>query len=110
MTALDTHKTRLNLWPRLSTVPTTNALLVLVMVLWAMTGFCALLFAFLDHGDVHAAGSVTLAVPDRWYQSLEVFTGIVVVQFIGKRGTDSQLWRRTPRRAKPKGVDGGERG
>lgn len=102
MTQLDTHKKRLDLWPRLSTFPSTNGMIVLVMALWAATGFCALLFAFLEHGEAHAQGAHPLAVPERWYQALEVFTGIVVVQFIGKRASDSQLWRRTPRKPKPK--------
>jgi hypothetical protein len=84
----------LSAWPRLSTIPTTNAMLALVMLLWLLTGCCALLFALVEHLiHAHAAGAVALAVPDRWYGALEVFTGIVVVQFIGKRGTDSTLWR-----------------
>lgn len=95
MTARDTHELRLASWPRLSTLPTTNAMLALVMLLWAGTGSCALLFALLEHLlHAHDAGAAALAVPDRWYGALEVFTGIVVVQFIGKRGTDSALWKR----------------
>lgn len=89
-----TQDERLAMWPRLATLPTTNAMLTLVMVLWVLTGFCALAFALLDHGESHVAGAAALVVPERWFQALEVFTGIVVVQFIGKRGTDSQLWRK----------------
>ena len=95
MTAKDTHELRLSSWPRLSTIPTTNAMLALVMLMWATTCFAALSFALLEHLlHAHSVGAAVLVVPDRWYGALEVFTGIVVVQFIGKRGTDSQLWRR----------------
>lgn len=95
MTARDTHQLRLTSWPRLSTLPTTNAMLALVMLLWLGTGACALGFVLLEHLlHAHVAGAAALAVPDRWYGALEVFTGIVVVQFIGKRGTDATLWRR----------------
>lgn len=106
MTAHDTHELRLSAWPRLSTLPTTNAMLALVMLLWLLTGSCALLFALIEH-MLHAHGGAVLAVPDRWYGSLEVFTGIVVVQFIGKRGTDSTLWRRS---GPKEGEANGERG
>ena len=92
MTQRDAHETRLSLWPRLSTLPTTNAMLGLVMLLWLVTGSCALAFSLLGP----MLGTPPPAVPDRWYGALEVFTGIVVVQFIGKRGTDSTLWRRGP--------------
>lgn len=57
-------------WPRLATLPSTNAAISTVLVLWLLTGFCAL---------AHWAPA------DRWYQGLETFTTIVVVQFIGKR-------------------------
>ncbi|MGH9255470.1 MAG: hypothetical protein ACRD3C_12995 [Vicinamibacterales bacterium] len=106
MTQHETRETRLTRWPLLSTIPTTNAMLVLVMCLWALTGFCALLFAGLEHaGHVHEG--TPLSVPERWYAALEVFTGIVVVQFIGKRGTDSTLWRRGTGDAPPKEGAGG---
>lgn len=59
-------------WPRLSTLPTTNAAMAVVLTLWLFTGFAALL-------QVPAA--------DRWYQALETFTGIAVVQFGAKRLT-----------------------
>jgi hypothetical protein len=99
---------RLQFWPRLATLPSTNGLLALVMALWLLTGSCALLFALLEHYHAHAPGTAALAVSDRWYQALEIFTGIVVVQFIGKRGTDAVLWRRS--RTAPKEGEGGERG
>lgn len=96
MTAHDTHTTRLALWPRLSTFPTTNGMLVLVMTLWALT--CV--------GAIADSVYASVAVPDRWYQALEVFTGIVVLQFIGKRSTDSQLWRGKPRQKKEPPANG----
>jgi hypothetical protein len=63
------------LWPRLSCLPSTNALLALVGTLWFLTGACAL-----AHWNP----------ADRWYQGLETFTGIVMVQFIGKRWTNGR--------------------
>lgn len=72
MTARDTHEMRLARWSYLATLPTTNAMLAVVMLLWLATGLCSL---------------VGLTVPERWNSSLEVFTGIVVVQFTAKRFT-----------------------
>lgn len=57
-------------WPRLGSLPSTNALLTLVGSLWLLTGICAL---------------VHWSPPDRWYQALETFTGIIVIQFASKR-------------------------
>lgn len=72
MTARDTHEMRLASWPRLATFPTTNGLIALVMLLWFLTGFAALIDA---------------TVASWWPNSLEMFTGIVVAQFVGKRLT-----------------------
>jgi hypothetical protein len=62
-------------WPRLATLPTTNALLTLVGALWFLTGLCAL-----AHWEPSA----------RWYQGLETFSGIIVVQFAAKRWTNGR--------------------
>jgi hypothetical protein len=62
-------------WPRLATLPTTNAMLSTVMLLWLATGVCAL---------------VGVVVPDRWYGALEMFTGIAVVQHGNKRWTNGR--------------------
>lgn len=74
-------------WPRLGSLPSTNALLMLVGSLWFLTGLCAL---------AHWAPA------DRWYQALETFTGIIVVQFIGKRWTNGRGTNGNGNGAEPK--------
>ena len=80
----------MNEWPKLASFPSTNGLLVLVIFLWGLTGLVALALAVF---------SDTRHVPQEWFAALEIFSGTTVVQYIGKRGTHTDLWRKGPQAA-----------
>lgn len=73
MTARDTHELRLDLWPRLSTFPTTNALVATVILLAIGT---------------YAAWVCGRTVPDGWYLFVAGLSGIATTHFGVKRKTD----------------------
>lgn len=73
MTARDTHELRLDRWPRLSTFPTTNALIATVIVL-AIGTFVA-----------WVCGRTP---PDGWYLFVGGLSTIATGHFAVKRKTD----------------------
>ena len=62
-------------WPLLGSLPSTNAAIAVLLLLWSATGLCAL---------------ARWNPADRWYQALETFSVVVVGQFIGKRWTNGR--------------------
>lgn len=78
----DTHELRLNRWPRLSTLPTTNAVIASAIIL----DFCTFI-----------AWAIGRAVPDGWLLFLAGLHGIATTHFGVKRKTD---FRNTPANGK----------
>lgn len=73
MTARDTHELRLSYWPRLSTFPTTNALVATVI--------------FLAVGTFIAWAVFNRTPPDGWYLFVGGLSGIATAHFGVKRKT-----------------------
>lgn len=82
MTALDTHEMRLEHWPRLSTFPTTNALIATVILLAIGTFIAWAVFQRVP--------------PDGWYIFVGGLSGIATGHFGVKRYTD---FRRAKKKA-----------
>jgi len=73
MTARDTHEMRLEHWPRLSTFPTTAAVIASAIALDFLTAF---------------AWMLGQAIPDGWLLFLAGLHGIATTHFGVKRTTD----------------------
>jgi len=80
-------------WERIGTIPTTNARILLTLVLAGLTGLIILLSALVSlivalqtHGAVSLA---TWTAPEGWFTFLSVWAGIDVVQFGVKRMTQN---------------------
>lgn len=79
-------------WPRLSSLPLTNAIGVAVLVAWSITGAVAL---------VAAVTCSPVAVPAAWWDALKWFAGYAFAQFAAKRASHQGLWKRDDTTAKP---------
>ncbi len=98
MTEHDTHKTRLEYWPRLSTFPTGTAVIAaaigldfLTFLAWAgLTGI--LLLRGID--VVAACRSAGDAIPNGWLLFLTGLHGIATTHFGIKRKTDFRAVKR----------------
>lgn len=109
MTARDTHETRLEQWPRLSTFPTGTAVIASAIILDFLTFvvWAGLSFIFLMRSD-SAAEAVAVcraageAIPQGWLLFLAGLHGIATTHFGIKRKTDFRA--RMPK-SKPKDVE-----
>lgn len=74
------------MWPRLGTLPTTNVVIISMVILWITTGFAAIFGA-----GINALFHTTLDVPPTWYEALKFYSGVTVAQFLAKRATHTDL-------------------
>jgi hypothetical protein len=95
VTARDTHELRLESWPRLSTFPTTAAVIAGAIILDFLTfaTWAALALLFLLRADTAADALVackaaSAAIPDGWLLFLAGLHGIATAHFGVKRKTD----------------------
>lgn len=77
------------MWPRLGTLPTTNVVILSMVVLWVLTGFSAIFGA-----GVNALFKTSLEMPPTWYEALKFYSGVTVAQFLAKRATHTELYKK----------------
>jgi hypothetical protein len=103
MTLRDTHELRLDRWPRLSTFPTTNAVIAgaialdfLTFLAWFILTITFLLRAADAPTALMACKAAGDAIPNGWFLFLAGLHGIATTHFGVKRKTDFRNGGTTP--------------